>query len=105
MLFAGLDTATVLLLCISVVIPLLSSLLAKQHWPSELVGILTLLLSTLGGFLVEWQKAGSSFHFRTALGLALTSFIVAVFGRLGLWKGTQTDAKLLAVGSKSPPSS
>lgn len=91
-----LDAAFVVALIVSTVIPLLSSLLARAHWPGEIVGILTLALATANGFFAEWADAGSGFDWRAALGTAVLSFLTAVAARYGLWKGTATDAAALA---------
>lgn len=97
------DTAMVLSLVLSVFIPLLSSLLGRAHWPSEVLGIFTLAISTVNGFFTEWSESSNSHHYdwKTALGIALGSFVFASLGRIVLWVGTKTDAQLLAVGSKA----
>lgn len=99
------DTSIIISLIISVVLPLLSSLLSKAHWPAEVAGIITLALSTANGFFTEWAQSSSgpgTFDWRDALGLALSSFIIAALGRLVLWRNTEIDAKLLAIGSRRP---
>lgn len=96
-----LNTATIISLIVSVIIPLLSSLLGRAHWPSEVLGILTLVLATVNGFFTEWQ-ASDRFDWRHALLLAVGSFVVAVLSRYGLWKGTRTDAKVLAFPAPKP---
>jgi hypothetical protein len=88
-------TATTVLLIVSVIIPLLSSLLSRAHWPSEVTGILTLVLSTANGFFVEWSNAGDNFHWKQAVLNSVVSFFVAIASRYGLWKATTTDAVLL----------
>lgn len=91
-----LDTATILAIALSWLIPLLSSLLARAHWPGEVVGILTLLISAANGFLSEWARDTVSYNWRHGLLVAVASFVVAVLGRYGLWRNTATDAKVLA---------
>lgn len=93
-----LNTATVLAVCLSWLIPLGSSLLARAHWPAELVGILTLAIAAANGFLSTWAAApdATSYNWRHALLVSLASFAVAVLGRYGLWKDTDTDRNLLA---------
>lgn len=91
-----LDAAHLAALIVSVIIPLVSSLLARAHWPSEVVGLLTLVVSTVNGFAAQWADAGSGFDWKPALGTAVASFVVAVLSRYGLWRGTQTDARALA---------
>lgn len=99
------DTAFILSLVLSVFIPLVSSLLGRAHWPGEVLGILTALISGANGFFTEWAESSRLHHYdwRTALGLALGSFVVASLGRVILWAGTRTDAKILAFPSASPP--
>jgi uncharacterized membrane protein YqaE (UPF0057 family) len=94
------DTATIISLVVSVVIPGVSSLLAKQHWPGELIGLLTLALATANGFFTEWAKSPNDYDWKNALLLAVFSYALAVFGRVGIFKDTKLDEKLLAVGSK-----
>lgn len=97
------NLATALALIVSVLLPLASSLLTKQSMPAEVRGILTLLLATVTGFVTEWAHAAASsdvsFRWQAAAGTAAVSFVIAVLARYGLWKGTVTDAKALAVGS------
>jgi len=98
------NLATALALVVSVVLPLVSSLLTKESMPAEVRGILTLLLATVTGFVTEWAHAAASsdvsFRWQAAAGTAAVSFVIAVLSRYGLWRGTATDAKALAVGSK-----
>jgi hypothetical protein len=97
-----LDLAGALSLAVSVVIPLLSSLLSRAHWPAEVSGLLTLLLSGATGFLTEWGRAGAGFNWHAAAAAAVVSFVIAVLSRYGLWKDTATDAALLNIGSVKP---
>lgn len=101
----ALNLATTLALVVSVVLPLVSSLLTKPEVPAELRGVLTLLLSAVTGFVTEWAHAAASadvsFRWQAAAGTAAVSFVIAILSRYGLWKGTATDAKALAVGSKT----
>jgi uncharacterized membrane-anchored protein len=96
-----LHTATVIALLISTVLPLVSSLVTTVHMPPEVAGIVTLLLATVTGFLTEWHEAGDGFRWQTAAGLAALSFLTAAVARARIWIGSRTDAKLLAVGSKT----
>jgi len=95
-----LNTATIISLIVSVLIPLLSSLLGRAHWPSEVLGILTLVLATANGFFTEWSQTTGGFDWKHALLLSVGSFILAVLSRYGLWKDTRTDAKILAFPQK-----
>jgi len=97
----GVNTAVIISLVVSVVIPLFSSLLSRTHWPSEVTGLLTVALATANGFFTQWSQTTDEFQWKSALLLSLGSFLVAVAKRVALWRGTQTDAKLLAVGSKT----
>ena len=99
------STAVILALILSVFIPLVSSLLSRTHWPSEVTGILTLTIATANGFFTEWAQSSDSGHYdwKTALGIAIYSFVIAVVGRLALWKGTQTDATILQFPRVSTP--
>lgn len=96
------DMPTIAAILVSLVIPLLSSLLSRAHWPQEITGLISVVLAGANGFFAEWAKAGNTFHWQGAATLALESLGGVLVGRLLLWKGTQTDAKLLAVGSKKP---
>lgn len=98
-----LSAATVVAYVVSIGLPLISSLLSRQHWPSEVTGVLTLLLSTLTGLGTEWAHAGSGFRWQAAASVALTSFIIAILSRYGLWKDTSVDTKALLVGSPKVP--
>lgn len=94
------DAATVAAVLVSTVIPLLSSLLSKAHWPAEIAGLLTLLLSTGDAFFAEWAKAGDAFDWHHAAGLALLTVLGAFQFRSHVWAGSSTDAAALTVGSK-----
>ena len=95
-----LDTATIIALAIALVIPAVSSLLSKVHWPKEVVGLITLALSALNGFLTEWAKSPSNFDWKSGLLLTVASFAIAIASRYGILKDTKLDAKLLSVGSQ-----
>ena len=94
--FFDLNTPTIVALMVSVVLPLLSALIARPRWPGELVGVLTLLLAGATGFFSEWAAAGDGFRWQTAMSTAVLTFGLAVAARYGLWKGTATDARALA---------
>ena len=97
----ALDGTTIIGLVLSILIPLLTSLLAKAHWPTEIQSLITIVLATATGFLTEWIDAGSTFDWKTALGLSLGSMLVAIAARYGFWRETPLDAKLLSVGGKT----
>lgn len=91
------DEATVLFVLSALLIPFLSSLIARAHWDLFWVGIITGLLSTLNGVLTPWLAQGPTFDWQTAFSAALLSWATSVLiTRSGLLRGTGVDAKLLA---------
>lgn len=92
------DTATIIGLILSVIIPGVSSLLNVGKLAPAASGLITLALSTLTGFLTAWQSAGDGFDWQQGALTALGSYIVAAIARRQLWAGTQVDQALLAVG-------
>jgi hypothetical protein len=78
--------ALLLFLLVSAVLPLASSLLTTTAMPDEVRGILTLLLAGVTGVVTEAAKAGDGFDWRAAVKTALVAFIVAVAGRVALWR-------------------
>jgi hypothetical protein len=98
------STAMIVGLIVSVVIPLLSALLTRAHWPTEVVGLLTVLLATANGFFTEWANAGDRFRWQVALSTAIVSYVLAVAAHYGIWKGTSTEARALAApAAKTKP--
>lgn len=100
MIFSIHNIATLVLLLVSVVFPLISSFLTKAHWPPEIAGLITLALSLIAGLVTEWAQAGDHYNWRVAVSTALSSFVVAAIARARIWIGSLIDGKLLAVGSK-----
>lgn len=96
------DTATSLSVVLSFVIPALSALAARGKIPANVAGLITMLISALNGFFTEWAESSGPTHFdwKTAAGIALFSYLVAVASHYGLWRGTETQAHLLAVGNQ-----
>lgn len=96
------NTATSLAVVLSFVIPALSALLAKGKVPANVAGALTALIAAINGFFTGWANSSSLTHYnwKTAAGIAIFSYLVAVASHYGLWKGTATESKLLAVGNK-----
>lgn len=94
-----LDTATALALVLSTLIPALSTLIRRPHWSVGVAGVITLALSTLTGFLTTWadSSGASHYHWQTAAEISLSSFIIAAFARLVLWKDTNTDNALAKI--------
>lgn len=98
------NTATSLAVVLSFVIPLLSALLAKGKVPANVAGALTMLIAAINGFVTSWVNSGhlNNYDWKTAAGVAIFSYLVAVASHYGLWKGTDTQNKALAVGNKAP---
>lgn len=94
----ALSLPLILLAVVSYFLPLVSSLLAKQHWPVEVLGLLTTLLAAVAGFVTEWAHADAAFDWRKAAAAALGSWLVAAVARRQTWAGSRIDAKLLAAG-------
>lgn len=95
-LWQHLSAAGVASLIVTVVIPVASALLAREHWKPWLVGLLTLVLSTANGFFATWAQQGDGFQWKVALGTTAGSFVLAVIARIGIWKDPGVDAALLA---------
>jgi protein-S-isoprenylcysteine O-methyltransferase Ste14 len=96
--FFDMNTAMIIAFVVSIVIPLLSNIVAKEHWPKEIVGLITAFLATANGFFTEWDQSGDNFKWQTALSVAIVSFFLAVAAHYGLWKDTKTEQKLLRAG-------
>lgn len=97
------DTATILYVVASIAIPGVAALLAKAHWDGFVVGLISLALATVNGFVSTWAASSNVNHYnwQTAATASVLSFGIAVLGgRVGLLKGTKVDAKLLSIGSK-----
>lgn len=98
----NLDVAQIVGLIASVIIPLVSAALSRTKWPQEITGILTLVVSTADGFFTEWAHAGSNWDWKPALGQTIITFALAVAAHYGIWRGTQTQAKVLAFPQSKP---
>lgn len=96
------NTALVLLLVTSLLIPLVSSFLTRAHWSAQATGIITMLLAAIGGFATEWSNSPNLNHYdwKTAAGTALFSFVVAVAAHYGVWAGGPAESRLRAFGKK-----
>lgn len=93
------DLITTLYFVSALVIPFLSSLLARAHWDSFWVGAITGLLSAVNGVVTTWQASDNAhtFQWETAFSAALFSWATSVIiTRSGLLRATGVDAKLLA---------
>ena len=99
------NTALILLLVTSLVIPLVSELLSKAHWSEQATGLITMLLAAVGGFCTEWSQSPNMDHYdwKTAAGAALLAFVIAVAAHYGVWKGGSLAAKLRTVGPGGAP--
>lgn len=97
------DTATIISLIVSVVIPLVSALLYRAHWSITIIGVLTLALSFANGFLTQWADAGNTFAWQAALATTAVDFVMAVVAHKGVWKATPLEANLIAF--PRPPAS
>lgn len=95
------DTTTVLYVVASILIPFVTSLVAQAHWDGFVLGLISLALSTVNGFVTTWAESSNVNHYnwQTAVSASLFSFAIAFLSRRQLLKETRTDAKLLAVGS------
>lgn len=95
------DTTTVLYILASIVIPFVTSLVAQAHWDGFVLGLISLALSTVNGFVTTWADSSHANHYnwQTAVTASLFSFAIAFLARRQLLKDTKVDAKLLAVGS------
>lgn len=91
--------ALLISLLTSTLIPAVSSLVSRQHWPTEITALITVILAAVSGFAAQAASAGD-FHLNTALLYSLLTYVIAAVARSQFWRGTTTDAKLLAVGSK-----
>lgn len=99
------DTATTLAVVLSFVIPALSAAAARGKIPANVAGGITLVVAALNGFFTEWADSSSATHYdwKSAAGIALFSLGVAILSHYGLWKGTDTEGHLLAIGNGSRP--
>jgi hypothetical protein len=97
-----LNTATILALVLSLIIPLVSALLARIVLPEQYEGVITIFLAAVTGFFTQWASAGNldSYDWHKSLGIALFSFLAAVAAHFGVWKSTSVEAKLKSVGPK-----
>lgn len=101
-----LNTATIVAVLVSTVLPLISSLISSPpvaaKWP-EFEGIATTVLAAVTGFFAEWAHAGSGFDWKRAAGIAALSLLTAFQSRARIWAGSAIDAILRAAGSKFQP--
>lgn len=94
-----LDTATILALLGSVIIPAVSQLIARAHWSNGVVGLISLTLAAINGFVSQWADATDASHYnwQRALGVTLMSYILTVLAHYGLWRNTEVERKLRAI--------
>lgn len=99
------NTSTSLAVLLSFVIPALSALLARGKVPANVAGALTMLIAAINAFFTGWANSSSLTHYnwKTAAGVAVFSYLVAVAAHYGLWKDTKINNDLLAVGNGPKP--
>lgn len=97
------DTATVVSLIVSIVIPLVSALLYRAHWSITIIGVLTLALSFANGFFTQWADSGPGFNWQHAVLLTVADFILAVAAHKGVWRATPLEANLIQFPKATPP--
>lgn len=98
------QTATIIAMICSLIIPAVSALLKREHWDTIWGGVFSLALSFAAGFLGEWQASPNHFDWRTALISTVVNFGVAfLLGHKGVLQGTNTEAKLLAFPTRTAP--
>lgn len=94
----GITTALVLSIVVSVFIPLVAALFTRGKWSREITGYISLGLSALSGFCVEWSQASdiSHFNWKAAALNAIVAYTVAVAAHLGAWNKTTVETSLHA---------
>lgn len=95
--------AVLLALLAGYLLPLLTAIIARQHWPSALLGPITAVLSAVTGFVSEWAQHPSAYSWRDG---GLRAVFVAGFALVGLlqsWRKTGLHDKLLAWPRRIPP--
>jgi uncharacterized membrane protein YfcA len=95
--------STYILMAVAWLFPLLSSFVSRQHWPQWVTGLLTLVISTVGGFVSEWFQDPSHFHIGQATFKAFLAYFLAAVAHQKIWSSTLLDAKLLAFPRRLPP--
>lgn len=93
------STAAIISFIISSVIPLATSLVARQSWSRDLKGIITLFLAALTSFLTLYvQSLNDHTHFdwRTVVLTTIGNLIIALGTYFGWWKQGNIQAKLYA---------
>lgn len=100
------DTAYVLFVITSFVIPAVSALLTSQKLLTKgVTGLVSLLLSYVGAFFAQWSQSTDLNHYnwgKFAL-LGLASFAVAVLSQRGLLTKTDAESKLLNFSLRRKP--
>lgn len=88
---------------IGYVLPLVSARVAKEGWPVEVEGILTLVFSALTGLAAELIHAtvanSADFSWKAWATTAFTTLLTALVGQSQTWRGSKTAANLRAKGS------
>lgn len=85
----ALNTVQVLSLFIGTLLPLLVGLVTKQSTHPAIKSVLLLALSTLAGFLTEWQHAATAnvgYNWKAGALTAVITFVIAATLHSSLWK-------------------
>ncbi|HEU5046086.1 MAG TPA: hypothetical protein VFT75_18345 [Nocardioidaceae bacterium] len=97
------SAAAVVSFIISAVIPLLTSVVVKQHWPRDVKGIITLFLTALTSFLtqlVESLNDHTRFDWKVVVLTCIGNLVIALGTYFGWWKRGTVQAKLYAFPSR-----
>jgi hypothetical protein len=95
-----LNTATILALMTSVIIPHASSLLSNNRLiPAWAGGYVTLVLAAVSGFCSEWAAQPNHYNWKQGALTALGSFLLAALSRIVVHQNTPPEADLLDVGA------
>lgn len=96
------DTAGIVSVIVGTVIPLLTALVAKEHWARDLKGVITLVLSAVSGLLsqfLESLQTNNDFHWKAAVLSAAATFLWALATYFGIWKNGVVQTKLINSGN------
>lgn len=96
------DTASMLAIFGSIIIPALSALIVKAKLSMFWVGLTTLVISAANGFITTWADAPDPGHYPVynALGISLGSLVVAFLTHYVVTAGTTEYNNLHARGIK-----
>lgn len=99
------ETAVAVVIIAGYILPFATSLASKAHFSGATMGLITTLLAALTGFFGEWASSPNIEHWdwRAGVALAFGAFFTSLASRALVLRATPLDAKLLAIGSKTPP--